>query len=224
MTDTQSTTGADAPGAAKPDENKTAEPAADSSGPLPEWTFREARGIIKLPAIYRMILFIYVPFLIPIGIAMTYFGRWVDGLLGWGPLPGFPFNLIVFVVLTSLGLIIIWWCYSYLIIVGGGGPAPLVAKGAVRLVLVGPYGLTRHPSVVGKFLGILGLGFLMRTPFFCFVFLPVVLTVSLIEKRFFMERRDIKSFGKEYADYVASVPFFIPRLSDIWKLIAGEKR
>jgi protein-S-isoprenylcysteine O-methyltransferase Ste14 len=195
-----------------------------SEEPLPEWTFREAIGIIKRPAIYRMILFIYFPLLIPLTIGMAYLGRWVDGLLGWGPLPGFPVNVAVFLALTCTGLVIVWWCYSYIIIVGGGGPAPLVAKGAVRLVLIGPYGLTRHPSVVGKFLGALGMGFLIRSPFFAFVLLPALLAGSLVEKRFFMERRDLKSFGPTYAQYIDTVPFFIPRLSDIRKMLAGEKR
>ncbi|MDP7111385.1 MAG: methyltransferase, partial [Myxococcota bacterium] len=110
-------------------------------------------------------------------------------------------------------------CYSYLVIVGGGGPAPLVAKGAVRVVIGGPYALNRHPSVWGKALGVIGLGFLLRSPLFTFVLIPAALAVSLVEKKYFMEQRDLQHFGPKYAEYIRRVPFFVPRWSDILRSI-----
>jgi protein-S-isoprenylcysteine O-methyltransferase Ste14 len=171
------------------------------------------------PEIYRMILFVYVSLLIPAAVGMVLFGRWVDGLLGWDFLPGAPWNWIGFAVLLGAGLALVWWCYSYIVVVGRGGPAPLVAPGANRLVLGGPYGLTRHPSVVGKLLGVIGLALLLRSCFFLVVMLPPVLTLSLLEKYFMMERRDIEHFGPRYAQYVRRVPFFIPRPADVVRLM-----
>lgn len=188
-------------------------------GVTERWTLRAAVGTIARPEIYRMILFIYLPFLIPLTVGLAFLGRYMDSLLGWGPLVGWPLNMFLFVIFMAAGLLILWWCYSYLVLVGKGGPAPLVADPPRNLVLDGPYGLSRHPSVLGKLLGVIGLGFLMRSPFFLFVIVPLLITGSLVEKRFFMERREQKYWGETYDRYLEQVPFFIPRIADIARLL-----
>ncbi len=188
----------------------------------PAWTLRAAVGAMFRPEIYKMVLFIYVPLLIPLAVGMALAGRWVDGILGWGPLPGAPFNFILFVFFTSAGLLIVGWCYSYLVIVGGGGPAPLVADQCPRLVMDGPYALSRHPSVLGKLLGVVGLAFLVRSPFFLLVIIPLLVAGSLLEKRYFMERRELNNWDEEYRSYIRRVPFFVPRLSDLLKHLRGD--
>ncbi len=190
--------------------------------PAPRWTFGAALRTIGRPEIYRMVLFIYFPLLIPVTVAMALFGRFMDRQLGWAPLPGWPLNVAAFAVLTLAGLLIVWWCYSYLILVGRGGPAPLVARGPTDLVRTGPYALTRHPSVLGKLMGALGLGLLARSPFFVFVILPLLLTGSLLEKWLFMERRELKTWGPEYERYQREVPFFLPRPAGLLRLLRGD--
>lgn len=198
--------------------------------PVPSWDLRSAIRAIGHPSITRMILFIYLPFLIPGTVIAALICRWIDGkiadwldakflIFGWPSLPGYPINVILWLVLTVVGLTIVWWCYSYLVIVGGGGPAPLVAKGAVRVVIGGPYGLSRHPSVMGKLLGVIGLGLLMRSFLFTCVLLPLALAVSLYEKKVFMEQRDLAHFGPKYAEYIRRVPFFLPNLEGIRRTI-----
>lgn len=198
--------------------------------PVPTWDLRSAVRAIGHPSITRMILFIYLPFLIPGTVIAALICRWIDGkiaewldarflIFGWPALPGYPVNVILWLVLTVVGLTIVWWCYSYLVIVGGGGPAPLVAKGAVRVVIGGPYGLSRHPSVMGKLLGVIGLGLLMRSFLFTCILLPLALAVSLYEKKFFMEKRDLAHFGPKYAEYIRRVPFFLPNLEGIRRAI-----
>jgi len=185
-----------------------------------KWTVRAAMAAMLRPQIYRMILFIYFPVLIPFTIGLALVGRYLDGLLGWsGILPDWPLNLVLFALFTAGGLLIMWWCYSYLVLVGQGGPAPLVAKPPRRLVLEGPYGLTRHPSIPGKLLGVIGLGFLMRSPFFLLVIVPLLLAGSLVEKYFFMERREQRYWGAPYDRYREQVPFFIPRAAGIMRLL-----
>ncbi len=198
--------------------------------PAPRWDLRSAIRSIGHPSITRMILYIYLPLLIPVAVIAGLISRWIDGqirgwldakflVFSWPELPGYPLNILIWLVLTLIGLTIVWWCYSYLVIVGGGGPAPLVAKGAVRVVIGGPYALNRHPSVWGKLLGVIGLGFLLGSTFFTFVLIPLAITGSLIEKKYFMERRDLQHFGPKYAEYIRRVPFFVPRLSDIRRSI-----
>ncbi len=191
----------------------------EAAAVLPAWTWGSALRSMLEPEIYRMILFVYVPLLIPAAVAMVLFGRWVDGLLGWDFLPGPPVNAVLFAAFVVPGLAIVWWCYSYIVVVGQGGPAPLVAPAARRLVLGGPYGLTRHPSVVGKLLGVIGLALLLRSCFFLVVMLPPVLALSLLEKYVLMERRDVEHFGPRYAEYVRRVPFFLPRIADVRRLL-----
>ena len=188
----------------------------------PQWTLWRAVKSMANPAIVKMVLLIYLPILIPITLAMIFFGRWVDQQLGWPLLPGFPVNWILFGVFFVLGGLLWAWCYSYIVLIGGGGPAPLVAKGASRLVMDGPYGLTRHPSVVAKLIGVLAVGLLFRSTFFVCVILPLLLVGSLVEKRYFMEQRDIKYWGPVYAEYIERVPFFIPRLSALIKLFKKD--
>lgn len=177
------------------------------------WTPVKGLKTIGHPAIYRMILLIYIPVLIPLTLGMGYFGRWIDGLLGWGRWPAWPLNFTLFLVLLLLGLSIVWWCYTYIVVVGGGGPAPLVAPPATNLLVEGPYRVVRHPSIYGKFLGALSVGFIMQTPSFMIFVLPLMLAGSLLEKKFFMEKRELQYWGERYQRYQQQVPFFIPRLS-----------
>lgn len=201
--------------------NETAE---QRRGDIPRWGFAAALRSLFHPAMYRMVLFIYIPFLIPTAVGIIYFGTWLDGKLGWDFLPGAPWNAVLFGVFLAAGLTLVWWCYSYIIIVGEGGPAPLVAPPAKRLVFGGPYGLSRHPSVAGKVLGVVAVALLLRSHTFLCVLLPVGLTISLLEKYFMMEKRDVKHFGPVYAEYVSRVPFFIPRIGDIIRLIREGDR
>ena len=183
------------------------------------WTLWGAVKSMASPEITKMVAFIYVPILIPITLVMVFMGRWADQKIGWPLLPGPPVSWILFAVFFTIGGLLWAWCYSYIVIVGGGGPAPLVAKGASRLVMDGPYGLTRHPSVVAKLIGVLAVGLLFRSTFFVCVILPLLLIGSLVEKRYFMEKRDITYWGPVYAEYIERVPFFIPRLTDLLGLV-----
>ena len=190
----------------------------------PQWTLgRAARSMLR-PEITRMLLLIYVPILIPITLVMIFCGRWMDQWLGLPLLPGSPVNYILFGLFFTAGATLWAWCYSYIVLIGGGGPAPLVAKGASRLVTDGPYGLTRHPSVVAKLVGVLAVGLLFRSTFFVCVILPLLLVGSLVEKKYFMEKRDLDYWGPVYGEYMERIPFFIPRWQDIHRLIRGGIR
>jgi protein-S-isoprenylcysteine O-methyltransferase Ste14 len=183
------------------------------------WTWRDALRIPLRPEIYRMLLFIYVPVLIPLTIGLVALGNWIDRLLGWGFLPAPPWNVILFVPLFVSGVVIVWWSLSYIVIVGGGSPAPLVGPPASRLVLGGAYSLCRHPSVIGKLLGVVGVALLFRSNFYFAVIIPLLLTGSLLEKKLRMEKGDVGHWGRVYHEYQRSVPFLIPRWRDLKRFV-----
>jgi protein-S-isoprenylcysteine O-methyltransferase Ste14 len=189
---------------------------------VPRWNLSEALGTLVRPEMTRMVLYIYMPILIPITLALNLLGRWLDARIGWPLLPGPPVNLILCLLFLVPGLAIVWWCYSYLIIEGQGGPAPLVAPQPTRLVVRGPYGLSRHPSIPGKFLGTLGVGFLFRSPTFVLIILPLLLVGSLLQKWYFMERNESGNFGTMYQEYKRQVPFMIPRMAAIRRMLRGQ--
>jgi methanethiol S-methyltransferase len=105
---------------------------------------------------------------------------------------------------------------SYALI--GGGFALLSAAWGVlyraqrssELAITGPYAYVRHPQYVGFVLILLG--FLLQWPtILTLAMFPILLTmyVRLARKE---EGEALAAFGARYAQYVATVPAFFPRL------------
>lgn len=97
---------------------------------------------------------------IPLVLATAYFSLKVDDQLGLKPFIDFSYNLILFFVFFLIGSIIVWRSYTYLVILKEGSP-PSQLEGANKLITIGPYSYLRHPSVIGRLLGIIG----FRLPF-----------------------------------------------------------
>lgn len=135
----------------------------------------------------------------------------LERMLGIRSFISFPYNLILFFIFFISGVIIIWQAYTYLVIVGEGSPNPQLG-GTKRLVAIGPYSLVRHPSVIGKLLGIIGLGCLSKSVIFTFVIIPILFVGSAFYNRFIQEKGCIEKFGEEYLKYRKSIPMFIPKL------------
>ena len=125
-----------------------------------------------------------------------------------------PYNIIFFILFSVTGFLIVWRAYTYLIIVGEGSPCPQLG-GTNKLITSGPYSLVRHPSVIGKLLGIIGLGILSNSTVFTFVIIPILFGWSVFYNRFIQEKVCVEKFGKDYLEYRKKVPMFIPRLSKI---------
>jgi protein-S-isoprenylcysteine O-methyltransferase Ste14 len=156
-----------------------------------------------------MAVFIFL--CIPIVLVILFFSIKVDRLLGFKFFIDTPYNILFFVLFSSLGWIIIWWAYTYLVIVGEGSPCPQLG-GTRKLVTSGPYALIRHPSVIGKLLGVIGLGCLFKATSFTFVVIPLLFTGSAFYNRFIQEKGCVEKFKDEYLAYRKAVPMFIPKL------------
>lgn len=80
------------------------------------------------------------------------------------------------------------------------------------LATTGPYACTRNPLYLGSF--VIGLGFtiaagrLILGLFFAVLFLGIYVPVMRVEAKTLAEL-----FGKDYQDYAASVPIFLPRVT-----------
>lgn len=122
----------------------------------------------------------------------------------------YPYNILFFLLFSPAGFLFIWYSYTYLIIYGEGSPCPQIG-GTTKLVTVGPYAYVRHPSVIGKFFGVLGVGFLFGSPIFVFIIIPILTIWSAYYNRFIQEKYTEEKFGQSYAEYRNKTPMFIPK-------------
>ena len=147
-------------------------------------------------------------------LVVLYFCVKLDRKLGFSSFVYVPHSILLFILFSVSGAIIIWRAYTYLVIIGEGGPCPQLG-GTKKLVTSGPYSIVRHPSVIGKLLGIIGLGCLSGSVSFTFIVIPILFSWSVFYNRFIQEKGCVEKFGKAYLEYRRSTPMFIPRLKII---------
>ena len=168
--------------------------------------------------IVLMVSKVYVPVLFPLTFLIALTAMALDGLLGFGD--GFlpvPANFALAGVSFGLGLI--FWLYTYhqLVSLGEGSPSPTAGR-TLKLVRSGIYAYSRNPSIFGKLLGVLAVGFAMNSLSFCAILIPLLLTVSLVEKVVRQEPQLVEIFGEDYLRYQRDVPLFFP-----WKLFLPKR-
>lgn len=174
---------------------------------------------IRAPELYRNFA-IHLFVMLPAAIVMCALAATIDNTLGNSFPVDQPLNVVAGGSLIIIGGLWVWYVYGYLYLAGGGSPGTHVDGGPVRMVDTGPYTVIRHPSVIGKLMGVTGLGIIWQSMTFVLVFLPILLLYSLISNRLLQERFCIDRFGKRYEEYRELVPMLIPRPSGIkrwWK-------
>lgn len=154
-------------------------------------------------------LAVHVFVLIPASFVLAFLARRLDRDWGWPETVGLPWNVAVCALTWIVGAYVIWYSYGYLFIKGEGSPGGHMGY-TTKLVETGIYSWVRHPSVIGKLIGVIGLGVLMRSPAFLAVFIPLLLLYSLITNKVIQERVCLDNFGEEYERYRREVPMFIP--------------
>ncbi len=168
-------------------------------------------AVVKEPDLYLMVLRIYFPILFPTTFFILLGATRVDEALGWHRLIPPPWNVPVG-VLVFLGGAALWLYTYYVFIYGGqGSPSPAIRR-TTRLVTWSIYARCRNPSVLGKLLGVLGVGIVVNSPSFTLIFLPLLLIGSLIEKVWRQEPVLVEVFGDEYLEYRKRVPLIVPRI------------
>ena len=125
-------------------------------------------------------------------------------------------NFIIAGISFVSGAILWLWTYEQLSRLGEGSPSPTAGR-TMTLVRSGIYAYSRNPSLFGKLLGFLAVGFALNSSSFCFILTPLLLTGSLFEKIWRQEPQLVEMFGEEYIQYQKEVPLFIP-----WKIFHSK--
>jgi protein-S-isoprenylcysteine O-methyltransferase Ste14 len=137
-------------------------------------------------------------------------GHLLEVIFGWKASPHWgPFHILSnILIFGGFGLLAASWSVLY------------AAQRAGRLAVTGPYARLRHPQYVGFVLILFG--FLLQW--------PTILTLAMFPVLVIMygylatrEERDMSArFGKEYHDYAARTPRFLPKLGGRDNLIANR--
>jgi len=162
------------------------------------------------PELLLMVAKVYVPVLFPLTFLIGLVSLTLDERLGLGS--GFlphPTELVTAGALFAVGLGLWVFTYEQLIVRGEGSPSPTAGR-TQKLVKTGIYAWCRNPSIWGKLLGVLAVGVGLNSFSFCFIIVPLLLTVSLVEKVVRQEPQLVEIFGEEYLAYRREVPLFIP--------------
>ena len=179
------------------------------SRPAQEPGFLTILAAVKRPdVLWNVPIHLFI--LIPATSVIAWLATRLDAHLGWAPVTSAPGSIAGAVVLFTIGILIVWYSYGYLAIMGEGSPATHLG-GTQRLVTTGIFSVCRHPSIIGKFVGVLGLGVLVGSPFFLFVVIPLLTTYSLLSVRYWQERLCDRLWGEDYARYRRDVPLVMPR-------------
>ena len=171
------------------------------------------RAILR-PTILNMVAKVYIPVLFPLTFLIALSAVKLDELLGFGS--GFlpePTHLAIAATSLVVGGVLWIWTYEQLTRLGDGSPSPTAGR-TTKLARTGIYAHCRNPSLFGKLLGVLSVGFALNSISFCFILVPLLLAGSLVEKVVRQEPQLIEVFGEEYEQYRKEVPLFIP-----WKLL-----
>ena len=170
------------------------------------------------PTILSMVAKVYIPVLFPLTFGIALMSLWMDRKLGFegGFLPT-PANWGIAAGSLVVGGFLWLWTYKQLTRLGAGSPSPTAGR-TTRLATTGIYAHSRNPSLFGKLLGILSVGFALNSPSFCGILIPLLLVGSLVEKVWRQEPQLVEIFGEEYETYRREVPLFIP-----WKLLIPHR-
>jgi len=178
------------------------------SEPIKEPTFLEVMFALRKPEVLYNVP-VHVCILIPVTSLIAYLATRIDRLAGWDRFLPWSASLTLFGILFPLGIFIVWYTYGYLAIMGKGGPATHLG-GTTRLVTTGPFAICRHPSIIGKFSGVVALGFLVGSPTFFFIIIPLLTTYSLFAARYLQERLCDELWGDDYAAYRGTTRLILP--------------
>lgn len=180
--------------------------------------FASAVRVVRTPQILLMVAKVYIPVLFPLTFLIALVALAIDRALGMTAFLPSPVNYGVAILSLLSGLGIVGVSYAELVFVGAGSPSPTAGR-TMRLVRSGIYAYSRNPSVIGKLLGVLSVGFALNSFAFCCILVPFLLVGSLVEKVWRQEPVLVEIFGDEYVTYKNEVPLFLP-----WKFFLARRK
>ena len=119
-----------------------------------------------------------------------------------------PFNMILSFPIIFLGLVIIGWSVLHFVKMKGT-PVPFYPP--PKLVATGPYAYARNPMLSGVFILLFGLGVLIGSFSFTFIFTPLFIALNVWELKAIEEPELAKRLGAEYLAYKHQTPMFMPK-------------
>lgn len=131
----------------------------------------------------------------------------LDRLLKLPQLFSRPFNIILSLPVLFVGLSLIGWSVVHFLKVKG---TPVPFNPPPKLVSDGPYAHARNPMLSGVFILLFGLGILIRSFSFIFIFIPLFIVLNVWELKAIEEPELAKRLGEEYLEYKHKTPMFIP--------------
>ncbi len=135
------------------------------------------------------------------------FALQLDKLLELSQLFSRPFNIILSLPILFLGLSLMGWSVLHFLKEKG---TPVPFNPPPKLVDTGPYGHARNPMLSGVFILLFGLGILIRSFSFTFIFTPLFIGLNVWELKAIEEPELAKRLGEEYLEYKNKTPMFIP--------------
>ncbi len=184
--------------------------------------FSEIMAAVKRPALYLNAL-IHIFVLIPAVCFIAWLAVRLDTHFGLSPVTSAPWSHLLFAVLFPFGIYIVWYSYGYLAIKGEGSPGTHLG-GTQKLVTSGIFEITRHPSIIGKFIGVFSLGLLVGSPIFLFIVIPLLTTWSVLSVRYWQERHCETLWGERYVAYRNATPSIVPRPGDLYRFLTTPRR
>lgn len=123
---------------------------------------------------------------------------------------GYPWNYMVSLPLLAVGGFLSLWSVLHFSKAGG---TPVPVNPPAKLVDTGPYTYSRNPMLLGVFLMLFGVAFLIGSASLLFCFAPACAVCSVLEFKMIEEPELEKRFGETYREYKRRTPLLIPQFS-----------
>ncbi|UCH22763.1 MAG: isoprenylcysteine carboxylmethyltransferase family protein [Deltaproteobacteria bacterium] len=131
----------------------------------------------------------------------------VDRLLSLPRLLPEDTRLPISVPMIVVGLAVTAWSVFHFLKVKG---TPVPFNPPTKVVRTGPYRYARNPMLTGVFLLMFGIGFIVNSASFVFLFTPLYVLINVWELKKIEEPELVKRLGVEYIEYRRHTPMFIP--------------
>ena len=119
-------------------------------------------------------------------------------------------TLALAIVLLVLGWLICTWA-ALAFLRNRGTPVPF--NPPPKLITTGLYRYIRNPMLLGLFIFLIGLGFLLGSLSLILVFTPIFVFINVLYLKAIEEKEMEKKFGNQYLEYKKKVPMWIPRFN-----------